>query len=38
MAIGFNLPGIPGQIRGTAEEAGAVPDLGQAMIKGLEVT
>jgi len=34
MAIGFNLPGIPGQIRGTAEEAGAVPDLSQAMIKG----
>lgn len=34
MAIGFNLPGIPGQIRGTAEEAGAVPDLGQAMMKG----
>lgn len=34
MAIGFNLPGIPGQIRGTAEEAGAVPDLGQAMMQG----
>lgn len=34
MAIGFNLPGIPGQIRGTPEEAGAVPDLSQAMIKG----
>jgi len=34
MAIGFSLPGIPGQIRGTAEEAGAVPDLGQAMMQG----
>jgi hypothetical protein len=34
MAIGFNLPGIPSQIRGTAEEAGAVPDLGQAMMQG----
>jgi hypothetical protein len=34
MAIGFNLPGIPGQIRGTPEEAGAVPDLGQAMMQG----
>lgn len=34
MAIGFNLPGIPGQIRGTAEEAGAIPDLGQAMMRG----
>jgi polyhydroxyalkanoate synthesis regulator phasin len=34
MAIGFNLPGIPGQIRGTAEEAGAAPDLGQAMMQG----
>jgi hypothetical protein len=34
MAIAFNLPGIPSQIRGTAEEAGAVPDLGQAMMQG----
>lgn len=34
MAISFNLPGIPAQIRGTPEEAGAVPDLGQAMIQG----
>lgn len=34
MAIGFNLPGIPGQIRGTPEEAGAMPDLGQAMMQG----
>jgi hypothetical protein len=34
MAIGFSLPGIPGQIRGTAEEAGAIPDLGQAMMQG----
>jgi len=34
MAIGFNLPGIPSQIKGTAEEAGAVPDLGQAMMQG----
>lgn len=34
MAIGFNLQGIPGQIRGTPEEAGAVPDLGQLMMQG----
>lgn len=34
MAIGFSLPGIPGQIRGTPEEAGAIPDLGQAMMQG----
>lgn len=34
MAIAFNLPGIPSQIRGTAEEAGAIPDLQQAMMQG----
>jgi hypothetical protein len=34
MAIAFNLQGIPSQIRGTAEEAGAVPDLGQALMQG----
>jgi hypothetical protein len=34
MAIGFNLPGIPGQIRGTAEEAGGMPDLQQAIMQG----
>jgi hypothetical protein len=34
MAIGFNLPGIPSQIRGTAEEAGALPDLQQAIMQG----
>lgn len=34
MAIAFNLPGIPGQIRGTPEEAGALPDLQQAIMQG----
>jgi len=34
MAIGFNLPGIPGQIKGTAEEAGGMPDLQQAIMQG----
>ncbi len=34
MAIGFNLPGIPSQIRGTAEEAGAMPDLREALMQG----
>lgn len=34
MAIAFNLPGIPSQIKGTPEEAGAMPDLSQAIMKG----
>lgn len=34
MAIGFNLPGIPSQIKGTAEEAGAMPDLREALMQG----
>ncbi len=34
MAIGFNLPGIPSQIRGTPEEAGALPNLQQAIMQG----